>query len=125
MPLMTRADTPAAFAEDPIAPHSAQFGLARPIETPVGHSGPSPAGVRPWNLRGAQVLGGGAGTTAWRQVHTGGPTRLWPHVEQAYQGWRGWGEPGWDQFGLTVTPDRHVLWLRDPRNVVADLATQA
>jgi hypothetical protein len=48
-----------AFADDPIASHSAQFGLARPMGTPVGHDVPSPPGIRPWNLRGAQTMSGG------------------------------------------------------------------
>lgn len=61
---------PVGFADDPIASHSAQFGLARPIGTPVGHDVPSPVGVRPWNLRGAQVMDRcRARVGAWRYDH--------------------------------------------------------
>ncbi|MBV9139723.1 MAG: hypothetical protein JO115_02175 [Pseudonocardiales bacterium] len=61
---------PAGFADDPIASHSAQFGLARPMGTPAGRDVPSPVGVRPWNLRGAQVMDrGGARPGAWRYDH--------------------------------------------------------
>jgi hypothetical protein len=47
---------PVGFADDPIASHSAQFGLARPAGIPAGHNAPSAIGVRPWNLRGTQVM---------------------------------------------------------------------
>ncbi|MDQ2707565.1 MAG: hypothetical protein M3Z25_07980 [Actinomycetota bacterium] len=58
------------FADGPIASHSAQFGLARPAGTPAGHDTPSPAGLRPWNLRNAQIMtGGGARLGAWRYDH--------------------------------------------------------
>jgi len=42
---------PVGFADDPIASHSAQFGLCRPMGTPPGDDAPSAVGVRPWNLR--------------------------------------------------------------------------
>lgn len=61
---------PAGFADDPVASHSAQFGLGRPMGTPAGHDVPSAVGVRPWNLRGAQVMdSGGARLGAWRYDH--------------------------------------------------------
>lgn len=44
----------------------------------------------------------------------GGPRRLWHEMEAAHQQWRDLGEPSWDRFGLTVTPDRHAVWLDDP-----------
>lgn len=47
-----------AFADDPVASHSAQFGLGRPDSVEASMDQPSPAGVRPWNLRGAQSLPG-------------------------------------------------------------------
>ncbi|MGQ0480415.1 MAG: putative ATP-grasp-modified RiPP [Pseudonocardia sp.] len=46
--------TPPGFADDPLASHSGQFGLARPIGVPLGTDEPSPDGARPWNLRAAQ-----------------------------------------------------------------------
>jgi hypothetical protein len=68
--LDTRGE-PTGFADDPIASHSAQFGLARPIGTPAGHDAPSPIGVRPWNLRAARVMPGrGARPGAWCYDHT-------------------------------------------------------
>lgn len=45
------------------------------------------------------------------QVWETGPTPLWGAVENAHQLWRDLGEPGWDRFGLTVTPDRQWVWL--------------
>jgi protein-L-isoaspartate O-methyltransferase len=52
-------------------------------------------------------------------VREGGPTPLWARVEQAWEAWNGWGEPGWERFGLTVTPDAHTLWLDQPHNVIS------
>jgi putative ATP-grasp target RiPP len=49
-------DTPSAFADEPIASHSAQFGLARPHDAACGHHEPSADGLRPWNLRAATAL---------------------------------------------------------------------
>ncbi len=37
------------------------------------------------------------------QVAEGGPRRLWSLVENAHR-WTDLGQPGWDSFGLTVTP---------------------
>lgn len=45
------------------------------------------------------------------QVREGGPTQLWRAVENADRLWRDIGEPGWERFGLTVTPDRQWVWL--------------
>jgi hypothetical protein len=61
---------PVGFADDPIASHSAQFGLARPMGTLAGHDVPSPVGIRPWNLRGAQIMDRcGARPGGWRYDH--------------------------------------------------------
>ncbi|MCA1695480.1 MAG: hypothetical protein LC749_12530 [Actinobacteria bacterium] len=61
---------PVGFTDDPIASHSAQFGLGRPMGVPAGHDAPSPVGVRPWNLQQAQVMSGrGARLGAWRYDH--------------------------------------------------------
>ncbi|MEU7524268.1 hypothetical protein AB0A74_00880 [Saccharothrix sp. NPDC042600] len=61
---------PAAFADDPVASHSARFGLARPLGTPAGSDAPSPAGIRPWNLRFALVVSGQRARVAgWRYDH--------------------------------------------------------
>jgi methyltransferase of ATP-grasp peptide maturase system len=47
-------------------------------------------------------------------VAEGGPRRLWSIVENADQCWTDLGRPGWDRFGLTVTPARQWVWLDDP-----------
>ncbi len=57
--------------------------------------------------------------SAFRQVWEGGPTRLWVHVERAYDSWHLWDKPTWERFGLTVTPDIQVIWLDEPHNVVS------
>ncbi|MFD1147965.1 hypothetical protein [Saccharothrix hoggarensis] len=62
---------PVGFTDDPIASHSAQFGLARPIDAPAGHHSPSPVGARPWNLRAARTLTtGNARLGGWTYDHT-------------------------------------------------------
>lgn len=48
------------------------------------------------------------------RVREGGPSSLWRIVERAYLEWTECGEPGWDRFGLTVTPDEQVVWLDEP-----------
>ncbi|MFC3453370.1 hypothetical protein [Amycolatopsis speibonae] len=41
--------------------------------------------------------------------------RIWDEFEKAHDQWRQLGEPGWDRFGLTVTPDgTHLIRLDDP-----------
>ncbi|HEY2766197.1 MAG TPA: methyltransferase domain-containing protein [Pseudonocardiaceae bacterium] len=55
-----------------------------------------------------------AGDGDVRQVWEGGPRRLWSRIESTLELWRQLGEPGWDRFGLTVTPDRQVVWLDEP-----------
>ncbi|MGH3696308.1 MAG: hypothetical protein ACRDRX_20320 [Pseudonocardiaceae bacterium] len=68
--LLDSPGEPVGFADDPVASHSAQFGLARPIGTSIGHDFPSPVGVRPWNLQGAQVMDcGRAPVMPWRYDH--------------------------------------------------------
>jgi len=64
---------------------------------------------------------GASSDGSWCEVgeHTGqvweaGPTLLWAAVEDAHRRWRDLGEPGWDRFGLTVTPDRQWIWLDAP-----------
>ncbi|MGH3695271.1 MAG: methyltransferase domain-containing protein [Pseudonocardiaceae bacterium] len=46
----------------------------------------------------------------------GGPRRLWDLLETAHQQWVKMGEPGWERFGLTVTPDRQWIWLDAPES---------
>ncbi len=47
-------------------------------------------------------------------VAEGGPRRLWRLVEKAHRTWIELGQPGWDRFGLTVTPGVHTVWLDQP-----------
>ncbi|MFN2496734.1 MAG: methyltransferase domain-containing protein [Pseudonocardiaceae bacterium] len=55
-----------------------------------------------------------AGEDGTRQVWEGGPRRLWASLEAGIQFWRWQGKPGWDRFGLTVTPRRQAVWLDTP-----------
>jgi methyltransferase of ATP-grasp peptide maturase system len=48
-----------------------------------------------------------------------GPRRLWDEVEAAYRWWISERSPERERFGLTITPQRHELWLDDPRHVIA------
>lgn len=49
-----------------------------------------------------------------RDVWEGGSRRLWTSIETAIEFWHRHGEPGWDRFGLTVTPHHHTVWLDTP-----------
>ncbi|MGQ0778440.1 MAG: methyltransferase domain-containing protein [Pseudonocardiales bacterium] len=49
-----------------------------------------------------------------REVWEGGPSHLWASIEAGLEFWRQQGEPGWDRFGLTVTPHRQTVWLDTP-----------
>jgi hypothetical protein len=49
-------------------------------------------------------------------VVEGGPDSLWRRFEAAYEQWRTAGEPDWPRFGLTVTPDEHIVWLDEPNS---------
>jgi putative ATP-grasp target RiPP len=69
MRLMTSPNVPVEFADDPIASHSARFGLARPMDSPARQNAPSPVGVRPWNLRAATTVPGSQPLTASHYDH--------------------------------------------------------
>ncbi len=49
-----------------------------------------------------------------REVWEGGPRHLWAGIEAAMTFWHQQGEPGWERFGLTVTPHHQVIWLDAP-----------
>ncbi|MGH3327757.1 MAG: methyltransferase domain-containing protein [Streptomycetales bacterium] len=53
------------------------------------------------------------------QVYQSGPRRLWNDVHSAWQWWQDHGQPGFDRFGLTVTPHAHQVWLDNPGQVLA------
>ncbi|MBM7774206.1 methyltransferase of ATP-grasp peptide maturase system [Actinokineospora baliensis] len=47
-------------------------------------------------------------------VAEGGPRRLWYLVERAHHFWTDLGQPGWDRFGLTTTPQTTTVWFDRP-----------
>ncbi len=49
-----------------------------------------------------------------REVWEGGPRHLWASIEETMEFWRQQGQPGWNRFGLTVTPHRQTIWLDTP-----------
>lgn len=53
-------------------------------------------------------------TGGMRQVWEAGELSLWQVVEDRYAAWRELGEPRWDRFGLTATPERQWAWLDTP-----------
>ncbi len=54
------------------------------------------------------------GTDGRRPLSRGGPSDLWDRVETAWDQWTQHGQPAWSDFGLTVTPDEHRVWLGEP-----------
>ncbi|GAA4082841.1 methyltransferase domain-containing protein [Actinomadura miaoliensis] len=52
------------------------------------------------------------------EVQQAGTRHLWDEVEHAYVQWLRWGRPDITRFGLTVTPEAHMVWLDDPDNVI-------
>lgn len=49
-----------------------------------------------------------------RRVWETGPHPLWRIIEATHTEWVALGRPGWDRFGLTITPDRQWIWLDTP-----------
>ncbi len=79
----------------------------------------------------AELLGGGqqpilldvaTGSQAWTEpadgggwtAHQHGPLRLWDAVENAFAEWRKLGEPGQDQFGLSISATEQRVWIGSP-----------
>ncbi|NBE92949.1 MULTISPECIES: hypothetical protein [unclassified Nonomuraea] len=60
------------------------------------------------------------GTVKWRpgsteyEVYQVGERPLWDEVTAAYFRWVGWGGPGRDRFGMTVTQGGQYVWLDRP-----------
>ncbi|GAA0950149.1 methyltransferase domain-containing protein [Nonomuraea longicatena] len=52
-------------------------------------------------------------------VYQVGDRPVWEEVCDAYFRWTGWGEPGRDRFGMTVTADRQEIWLDSPERVIS------
>jgi hypothetical protein len=57
-----------------------------------------------------------AGQNGLHPVAEGGPRRLWRLVEQAHRTWTELGQPGWDSFGPTVTPQAQTVWVDQPHS---------
>ncbi|MDP4510759.1 methyltransferase domain-containing protein [Nonomuraea turcica] len=51
-------------------------------------------------------------------VYQMGHRALWEEVTDAYFRWVGWGEPGRDRFGMTVTSEGQCVWLDTPDQVL-------
>ncbi len=48
-------------------------------------------------------------------VTQGGPQRLWDRLEEAHTLWLRSGQPGFERYGMTITPDdRQLVWLDRP-----------
>lgn len=58
------------------------------------------------------------------EVYQSGPRRLWHEVEAAFDWWERIGRPDHAEFGLTVTPDAHQIWLHTPEHPVRALPRQ-
>ncbi|MBV6703336.1 methyltransferase domain-containing protein [Kitasatospora aureofaciens] len=52
------------------------------------------------------------------EIAQSGPRRLWDDVSAAWRWWVDQGRPGFDRFGLTVTPTGQMVWLDTPDNPV-------
>ncbi|MFD7578870.1 protein-L-isoaspartate(D-aspartate) O-methyltransferase [Kitasatospora sp. NPDC059811] len=52
------------------------------------------------------------------EVVQSGPRSLWDEVEAAWHWWCRHDRPGFDRFGLTVTPGSHTVWLDSPENPI-------
>lgn len=48
------------------------------------------------------------------KAYQGGPRRLADEIDAAWDWWLAQGQPGLYDFGMTVTPDDQVVWVRDP-----------
>jgi protein-L-isoaspartate O-methyltransferase len=51
---------------------------------------------------------------AGRRIVRGSAEDLWATVERAYATWTELGEPGWEDFGLTVSEAEQRVWFRAP-----------
>ncbi|MGA5818281.1 methyltransferase domain-containing protein [Kitasatospora sp. NPDC094028] len=52
------------------------------------------------------------------EVRQFGPRQLWDELEAAHNRWTATGRPGYDRYGLTVTPAGQTAWLDTPDNPV-------
>ncbi|MCK2241782.1 MULTISPECIES: methyltransferase domain-containing protein [unclassified Crossiella] len=63
-----------------------------------------------------------AAEDGYRKVRQGGAQQLWSHLETALLSWRELGRPGWERFGMTVTPDATWIWLDHPAHRIGELS---
>ncbi|WP_345559966.1 methyltransferase domain-containing protein [Nonomuraea rosea] len=59
------------------------------------------------------VVHGRPGDTEY-PVYLYGDRPVWEEITDAYFRWVGWGEPGRERFGMTVTPEGQRIWLDSP-----------
>ncbi|MGW0807427.1 methyltransferase domain-containing protein [Nonomuraea sp. NPDC002799] len=52
-----------------------------------------------------------------------GDRPLWDEVLQAYAQWVDWGEPHWEDFGITIGPEGQQVWLGTPEMTVNLMGT--
>lgn len=52
------------------------------------------------------------------EIMQSGPRRLWDEAESVMLWWRAEGEPRFDRYGLTVSPQGQQVWLDSPDNPV-------
>ncbi|MFC6081857.1 methyltransferase domain-containing protein [Sphaerisporangium aureirubrum] len=65
--------------------------------------------VRLWDRTSVALVRG-------REVRRYGERDLWGELETAFSEWVGWGSPGRNRFGLTVTRHDQHVWLDSPCN---------
>ncbi|MCA1219746.1 methyltransferase domain-containing protein [Streptomyces sp. 8L] len=78
------------------------------------HHARTDEGVRVW----AQGPDGSAATAAAGTVHAYGPRDLWSEIETAHRAYVQEGAPAADEFGLTVSPGGHHVWLHEPHHTI-------
>jgi methyltransferase of ATP-grasp peptide maturase system len=115
-------DTRTALSATPWAAKISWFLAAVDLGNDLryGYTAPSEPGKQPTSTWIASPDGSwaevalGHDDAGTRAVRQGGPRRLWDLVEDANALWHDLGNPEWSRFGLTVTADRHTLWLDHP-----------
>ncbi len=56
-------------------------------------------------------------------VRETGSTPLWAHVEHTHQIWDAAGQPAWPRLGLAATADAQTIFVDEPANTLATLAS--
>lgn len=92
--------------------HSPAAAKARPVGRDPATGGPGAVFFTSHDGSWCELSTAAADGT--RQGWEGGPRHLWASIEAAMDFWRHHGEPGWDRFGLTITPHHQEVWLDTP-----------